>query len=158
MAASIQAPGRTVCDFFHSARPIFGYLWGQPTSSSPPKQWEAGGEACWLWWPGVITPLIVLGVSGSVFPHQWLNEWPWANRLLLLSPVFSSTEQKLMWRSKDVMTEKAVEKNKRDSYFLHPVGATHTNLKKDYPVLKLPKPWIHYCLPLPAIFGEKASW
>ena len=83
----------------------------------PPKLQEEGGEAWWLQWPGLITPLIVLGISNSVFPHQWLDEWPWANHLLPLSPVFSSTEQNLMWRSKDIMAGKAVEKNQRESYF-----------------------------------------
>ena len=59
-----------------------------PSIRLTPELQGEGGEACWLRWPGLITPLIVLGVSSSVFPHQWLDEWPWANRLFPLSPIF----------------------------------------------------------------------
>ena len=122
-----------------------------PSIRLTPELQGEGGEACWLRWPGLITPLIVLGVSSSVFPHQWLDEWPWANRLFPLSPIFSSTEQSLMWRSKDIMAGKAVEKNQRESYFS--VSCLDSSL---WCTAGLYNTWVTQALgPLPAILAEK---
>lgn len=75
MAASrIQAPWLQGYDFFLSTRLFLSGTWE--------------GRPGWLQWPGVITPLMVLGISCCAFPHDWLHEWPWANHLLLPCLVF----------------------------------------------------------------------
>ena len=48
------------------------------------------------------------------------------------------------------MARNAAEK-KKDSYFLTPVWLTHSDLKQDYTILKLPMD------PLPSVFAKEVS-
>lgn len=114
---------------------------GRPTLYSPPKQREMGGKA-WL------TAVTWCDYSTDCYRHLLLcvstSVAAWVTLSKSLTPAvscfFSLTEQSLMWRWKDVMTRKVVEKKKRNSWFLNLVWATQSNLKQDYPIHKLPKP------------------
>lgn len=112
-------------------------------------QSKTGRGGGWLCWPDVIAPLIVLNITVSVFPHQWLDERPWANCLSLLCPGFSS-ESKFHVKIKEHRVQKSYGRVKEICIFRNLFEQLTLTYWGGYAIHPLCKPWTCRWLPLTA--------